>query len=95
MATDSDLAEDYGDNAPPLLSVSDNDNKRIRKNWTLNGSVTWHIIKNLNLKVEGGIDDYSQEDNRFYGLTTYYVGNTATIKGQPATQYKNAFRVQV
>ncbi len=92
VATDSDLAEDYGDNAPPLKSVSDNDNKRIRKNWTLNGAVTWHIIKNLNLKVEGGIDDYSQEDNRFYGLTTYYVGNSATIKGQPATQYKNAFR---
>ncbi len=92
VATDSDLAEDYGDNAPPLKSVADNDNKRIRKNWTLNGAVTWHIIKNLNLKVEGGIDDYSQEDNRFYGLTTYYVGNSATIKGQPATQYKNAFR---
>ena len=94
VATDSDLAEDYGDNAPPLLSVADNDNKRIRKNWTLNGAVTWHIIKNLNLKVEGGIDDYSQEDNRFYGLTTYYVGNTATMKNQPATQYKNAFRTK-
>ena len=94
VATDSDLAEDYGDNAPPLLSVADNDNKRIRKNWTLNGAVTWHIIKNLNLKVEGGIDDYSQEDNRFYGLTTYYAGNTATIKNQPATQYKNAFRTK-
>ena len=92
VATDSDLAEDYGDNAPPLKSVKDNDNKRIRQNWTVNGSVTWHIIKNLNLKVEGGLDDYSQEDNRFYGLTTYYVGNSATIKGQPATQYKRAFR---
>ena len=92
VATDSDLAEDYGDNAPPLKSVTDNDNKRIRQNWTVNGSVTWHIIKNLNLKVEGGLDDYSHEDNRFYGLTTYYVGNSATIKGQPATQYKRAFR---
>ena len=94
VATDSDLAEDYGDNAPPLKSVADNDNKRIRKNWTLNGAVTWHIIDNLNLKVEGGMDDYSQEDNRYYGLTTYYVGNSATIKGQPATQYKNAFRTK-
>ena len=92
VATDSDLAEDYGDNAPPLKSVSDNDNKRIRKNWTLNGAVTWHIIKNLNLKVEGGLDNYSQEDNRFYGLTTYYVGNTATIKNQPANLYSNNFR---
>ena len=30
VATDSDLAEDYGDNAPPLKSVADNDNKRKR-----------------------------------------------------------------
>ena len=58
----------------------------------MNGAITWHIIDNLNLKVEGGLDDYSQEDNRFYGLTTYYVGNTATLKGQPATDYKRAFR---
>ena len=94
VATDSDLAEDYGDNAPPLKSVADNDNKRIRKNWTLNGAVTWHIIDNLNLKVEGGMDDYSQEDNRYYGLTTYYVGNSATIKGQPAMMYSNSFRTK-
>ena len=94
VATDSDLAEDYGDNAPPLKSVADNDNKRIRKNWTLNGAVTWHIIDNLNFKVEGGMDDYSQEDNRYYGLTTYYVGNRATIKGQPAMMYSNSFRTK-
>ena len=92
--SDSDLAEDYGDNAPPLQSVADNDRRRIRKNWTINGAVTWHIIKNLNLKVEGGLDDYSQEDNRFYGLTTYYVGNTATIKNQPANLYSSHFRTK-
>lgn len=90
--SDSDLAEDYGDNAPPLQSVADNDRKRIRENWTINGAVTWHIINNLNLKVEGGLDSYSQEDNRFYGLTTYYVGNTATIKNQPANLYSNNSR---
>ena len=92
--SDSDLAEDYGDNAPPLESVADNDRRRIRKNWTINGAVTWHIIKNLNLKVEGGLDDYNQEDNRFYGLTTYYVGNTASIKNQPANLYTNRFRTK-
>ena len=92
--SDSDLAEDYGDNAPPLESVADNDRRRLRKNWTINGAVTWHIIKNLNLKVEGGLDDYNQEDNRFYGLTTYYVGNTASIKNQPANLYTNRFRTK-
>ncbi len=95
VSADSELDEDYGENAPPLQSVADNDRRRIRKNWTLNGSVTWHIIKNLNLKVEGGLDDYSQEDNRFYGLTTYYVGNTATIKNQPANLYSNRFRTKI
>ena len=92
--SDSDLAEDYGDNAPPLQSVADNDRRRMRKNWTINGAVTWHIIKNLNLKVEGGLDDYNQEDNRFYGLTTYYVGNTASIKNQPANLYTSHFRTK-
>ena len=94
-ASDSDLAEDYGDNAPPLLSVSDNDSQRIRKNWTLNAAVTWHIIKNLNLRVEGGLDDYSQKDNKFYGLTTYYVGNSATYKNKPATSYKDIYRKKI
>lgn len=88
----SDLEEDYGDNAPPDQSVADNDNKRIRRDLTINASATWHIIDNLNLKVEGGIEDYTQENNRFYGLTTYYVGNTATYKNQPAVRYTELYR---
>ena len=91
-ASGSDLEEDYGDNAPPLQSVADNDNKRVRCNWTVNGAVTWHIIKNLNLRVEAGLDDYTQENNRFYGLTTYYVGNTAQYQDHPATRYTDQYR---
>ena len=94
-SSDSDLAEDYGDNAPPLLSVSDNDKKRTRTNWTFNAGVTWHIIKNLDLRVEGGLDSYNQKDNQFYGLTTYYVGNTASIKNQPATFYTDINRTKL
>lgn len=82
-----DLEEDYGDNAPPLLSVADNDSKRTRTQWNANGAVTWEIIPNLRLKVEGGLQDYRQMDNRFYGLTTYYVANTATYKNLPASRY--------
>ena len=95
--TGSDLEEDYGDNAPPLQSVADNDNKRKRTSWNINGAVTWHIIDNLNFKVEGGYEDYSQEDNRFYGLTTYYVANSAQIeyRNKPATIYKNLFRKRI
>ena len=49
--------------------------------------MTWEIIPNLRLKVEGGLQDYRQMDNRFYGLTTYYVANTATYKNVPAARY--------
>ncbi|MBO8454856.1 MAG: TonB-dependent receptor [Bacteroidetes bacterium] len=88
----SDLEEDYGDNAPPLQSVADNDNRRVRRNWTVNGAVTWHILKNLNLRVEGGLEDYTQENDRFYGMTTYYVGNTAQYPDHPATRYTDLYR---
>ena len=89
-----DLEESYGDNAPPLQSVADNDKYRTRSNWTVNASVTWHIIDNLDLKVEGGMDDYNQATNQFYGLTTYYVGNTATYKDQPAEKYTHEYRTK-
>lgn len=83
----SDLEEDYGDNAPPMRSVADNDSKRNRQNWNINGAVSLKLLKGLTLKVDGGLDTYTQEDNRYYGLTTYYVNNNATLKGQPAASY--------
>ena len=93
----SDLEEDYGDTAPPLTSVADNDNRRYRRNWTVNGAVTWHIIDNLNLKVEGGYDDYTQENDRFYGLTTYYVDQTAQpeYRNHPAAHRTEQFRRKI
>ncbi|MBO5661666.1 MAG: TonB-dependent receptor [Tidjanibacter sp.] len=91
----SDLEEDYGDNAPPMLSVADNDSKRSRENWNVNGAVSLKLLKGLTLKVEGGLDKYNQDDNRYYGLTTYYVNNNATIKGQPATSYIETDRTKL
>lgn len=87
-----DEEADYGDNAPPRLSVSDNDSKRVRSSWNANAAFTWEIINNLKLKLEGGLEDYRQVDDRFYGLTTYYVNNSATYKNQPATNYKDYSR---
>ncbi|MBO5805951.1 MAG: TonB-dependent receptor [Tidjanibacter sp.] len=91
----SDLEEDYGDNAPPMLSVADNDSKRNRQNWNINGAISLKLAKGLTLKVDGGLDSYTQTDNRFYGLTTYYVNNNATLKGQPATQLKDYDRTKL
>lgn len=89
-----DEEADYGDNAPPLKSVADNDSKRVRSSWNANGAVTWEIIDNLKLKVEGGIEDYRQVDDRYYGLTTYYVNNSATYKNQPATMNTDYSRLK-
>ena len=96
MATsaETDLEEDYGDNVPPLQSVADNDTRRFRKNWTVNGAVTWHVIPNLDLKVEGGLDDWTQTDEHFYGVSTYYVRQNSTVKGQPANTHKDSFRTK-
>ena len=49
-------------------------------------------MDNLLLKIEGGLEDYRQSDDKFMGLTTYYVGNSATYRNQPATQHKEYFR---
>ena len=87
-----DEEQDYGDNAPPLLSVADNDSKRIRKTLNANAAFNWKIIDNLNLKIEGGMEDYRQMDDRFYGLTTYYVANNSTVRNTPSNQHKEAFR---
>ena len=94
ITTDSDLEQDYGDNAPPLLSVADNDSKRIRTTWNANAAFNWTIIDNLRLKIEGGLEDYRQGDDRFYGLTTYYVANQSTVKNTPSTEHKEAFRTR-
>ena len=94
ITSDSDLEQDYGDNAPPLQSVSDNDSRRIRSTWNANAAFNWTIIDNLRLKIEGGLEDYRQGDDRFYGLTTYYVANQSTVKNTPSTEHKEAFRTR-
>ena len=82
-----DLEEDYGDNAPPLQSIADNDQQKRRKDLNVNAAVNWEIVENLRLKVEGGYQDYRETTDRFYGLTTYYVAQNATYKNAPANRY--------
>ena len=90
----ADEEQDYGDNAPPLRSVADNDSRRIRSTWNANASFNWNIKDNLTLKIEGGLEDYRQGDDRFYGLTTYYVAQNSTVKNTPSNQHKEAFRTR-
>ncbi|MCF0168338.1 MAG: TonB-dependent receptor [Bacteroidales bacterium] len=87
-----DEEADYGDNAPPLKSVADNDSKRVRTTWTANAAFNWTIIDGLVFKIDGGLEAYRQTDNRFYGLTTYYAGNTSSYRNTPSNQYKDLTR---
>ncbi|MBQ9548153.1 MAG: TonB-dependent receptor [Bacteroidales bacterium] len=96
LSIGADETEEYGDNAPPLQSVADNDSRRIRTNWNVNGAFNWKIMDGLKLKIEGGLEEYRQGDDRFYGLTTSYAREKATIdfRNMPANQHKEAFRTR-
>ena len=90
-----DDEDTQGDNANPLLSVADNDSRRIRDTWNANAAFNWKIADGVNFKIDGGLEDYRQTDDRFYGLTTYYVINSATYRNMPASQHKETFRTKI
>lgn len=66
----------------PLTATADNDRFQERRNYNIGGSFGWKIINNLQLRVEGGMDTYNSLDNRFYGLTTYFVKNRPAGENQ-------------
>ncbi|PXY39891.1 SusC/RagA family protein [Flavobacterium cheongpyeongense] len=84
----------------PLTSIYDNDREQFRKNFNMLGSFGWEIVDNLKLKVDLGLDNFNNQDYRFYGNSTYYVNNspTAILQGMPAlimsdskeTRFRNA-----
>lgn len=78
----------------PLVNIADNDQQQKRKTFNMAGAVTWEIIKNLKAKAEVGYDDYSNKNNRYYGMTTYYIKNTPASANQnhPAVILTNTDR---
>lgn len=89
-AADDDLGNLYH----PLTSISDNDRERERKTLNMAGSLGWNILDGLKLKTELGYDDYRNADQRFWGLTTYYVKNVPAdgLKEMPAAEFANTSR---
>ncbi len=77
--------------ANPVRYVQDNDNKRYREQWNASASMTWTIIPNLRLKIDGGIDNYSERNDRFYGLSSYYTREKANVQGFPNTDSKTNY----
>ncbi|MCU0377304.1 MAG: TonB-dependent receptor [Bacteroidales bacterium] len=72
----------------PLDNVRDNDRQQFRKRYNMIGSFAWDIIDGLEFRTEEGLDYNNNTDDRFYGLTTYYVKNTpsATYQNLPALE---------
>jgi TonB-dependent starch-binding outer membrane protein SusC len=66
----------------PLVATADNDRYQERRNFNMAGSFGWKIIDNLQFKTEFGLDNLGYNDDRFYGLTTYYVQNTPAAENQ-------------
>ena len=80
---------DFGSN--PVRNVTDNDNHRQRENWNASGSMTWTIIKNMKLKIEGGVDNWEEITERYYGLSAYFTREKATEKNKPSTDNKTVY----
>lgn len=66
----------------PFVAVADNDRLQKRKNYNMLGSFSWKVAKNLQFKSEFGYDNYTYNDNRFYGRSTYYVDNIPEAEDQ-------------
>lgn len=72
----------------PIVTIDDNDRQQHRTRYNMGTSFSWKILDELELKIAGGINYYTRDDDRFRGLTTYYVSNTpsAEYQGDPAVQ---------
>ena len=81
---------DFGSN--PVRNVIDNDNLRQRENWNASGSMVWTIVKNLKLKIEGGVDNWEEITERYYGLSAYFTREKANIKNHPSTDNNTVYR---
>jgi TonB-linked SusC/RagA family outer membrane protein len=80
--TDSDETDSEFNLYNPVVALTDNDRSQKRKRYDFNGSASWEAFDNLTLKTEVGLNNYTYHDERFYGLTTYYV------KDKPSEEYK-------
>ncbi|HEY4787509.1 MAG TPA: TonB-dependent receptor [Bacteroidales bacterium] len=90
MTAPDDDPESSSSLYPPTTVIADNDRYQRRKNYNMAADVSINLYKWLVFRSEVGLDYTNSVNNRFYGLTTYYVTNgDAPIKNQPAAQLIN------
>lgn len=92
--TNSDETDDNFNLYNPLVSLTDNDRYQKRVVYNLNAGLTWNFIPGLQFKTVVGMDDLRNNDNRFYGTTTYYVKNVPGegLKDLPAIIFSERSR---
>jgi TonB-linked SusC/RagA family outer membrane protein len=78
----------------PLISISDNNQFIQRKTYNINAALSYDIVDNLKLRSEVGYDAFRNDQDRFYGTTTYYVRNAPAAENQnlPAIFFTNTNR---
>ena len=64
----------------PIQTISDNDRYQNTKSFNFNAGLTININKNLAFKTNIGYTTTNKIDNRFWGLTSYYVINGGATK---------------
>ena len=92
LNADEGTDDDLGNLYHPVTAVYDNDRKKNRRTLNMAGAFGWEIFKNFKVKTEFGLDQYRQFDQRFYGMTTYYVRNNAQYRNGPAVQLADTNR---
>ncbi|MDR0833418.1 MAG: TonB-dependent receptor [Candidatus Symbiothrix sp.] len=73
----------------PTQYIADNDRKQYRKGFNMQGGFTWNILPALKFRTNLGANYTWFEDQRFYGMTTYYSRMNALVKNKPAIGMTN------
>ncbi|MCL2028405.1 MAG: TonB-dependent receptor [Bacteroidales bacterium] len=79
----------------PSVSIRDNERVNTRATLNMGASVTWEFIDNFKFKTELGMDRFSEQNDRFYGVSTYYARVNVPgdeNKGKPAVIFTDRSR---
>ncbi|RWU10536.1 SusC/RagA family TonB-linked outer membrane protein [Pedobacter chitinilyticus] len=95
--TTADNIEDDFNLYTPTTAVSDNDQLVTRRQYTFTGALSYDINNDLKFRSDVGYEVGNNTNDRFYGLTTYYVRNVPGVlnQNQPALTIANSQRISL
>ncbi len=73
----------------PTEYIRDNDRIQLRQDIAFNGGVIWMPGKGWTLRSSLSYSLLDLEDQRFFGVTTYYARMNSSVKGRPANEITN------